>query len=171
MQRLTFRFGPLKYSPSLPIGASWLSQKKVLEHKIVFAGGDGAAARGASNPAISYLQPRLSSNDLIERVAMWAIEMNLWTRHDTLLPALGGAPAQLSRSGPGLRLRFFFFNILAKDAAGVYIKLFARGCRMSNRDEFSKETKLAVALRASHLCSFPGCLQLTAGPSDEAPMP
>jgi hypothetical protein len=40
---------------------------------------------------------------------------------------------------------------------------------MSNRDEFSKETKLAVALRASHLCSFPGCLQPTAGPSDEAP--
>ena len=70
-------FCPLRVSPSLPIGARWLSQKKVPEYKIVFAGGDGAVARGASNPAISYLQPRLSSNDLIERVAMWAIEMNL----------------------------------------------------------------------------------------------
>jgi hypothetical protein len=40
---------------------------------------------------------------------------------------------------------------------------------MSNRDEFSKETKLALALRAGHLCSLPGCLQPTAGPSDEAP--
>ena len=57
----------------------------------------------ASSP--SDLVDRLSSNDLIERVAMWAVEMNLWTRHDTSLPALGGAPAQLSRSGPGLRLR------------------------------------------------------------------
>jgi hypothetical protein len=85
-------FCPLRVSPSLPIGARWLSQKKVPEYKIVFAGGDGAAARGASNPAISYLQPRLSSNDLIERVAIWTIEMNLWTRHDTSLPALGGSP-------------------------------------------------------------------------------
>ena len=84
-------FGPLRLV-SLPIGASWLSQKKVLEHKIVFAGGDGAAARGASNPAISYLQPRLSSNDLIERVAMWAIEMNLWTQARHVAPSLRGSP-------------------------------------------------------------------------------
>ena len=40
---------------------------------------------------------RLSSNDLIERVAMWAVEMNLWRRHDTSLPAFGGA----RRSYPG----------------------------------------------------------------------
>jgi hypothetical protein len=40
---------------------------------------------------------------------------------------------------------------------------------MSNRDEFSPKTKAIVALRASHLCSFPGCPQTTAGPSDESP--
>jgi hypothetical protein len=40
---------------------------------------------------------------------------------------------------------------------------------MSNRDEFSRETKRIVALRASHRCSFPGCPQITAGPSDESP--
>jgi hypothetical protein len=40
---------------------------------------------------------------------------------------------------------------------------------MSNRDEFSSNTKRIVALRASHRCSFRGCLQPTAGPSDESP--
>jgi hypothetical protein len=40
---------------------------------------------------------------------------------------------------------------------------------MSNRDEFTPKIKVAVALRASHRCSFPGCLQITAGPSDESP--
>ena len=45
----------------------------------------------------SDLVDRLSSNDLIERVAMWAVEMNLWRRHDTSLPAFGGA----RRSYPG----------------------------------------------------------------------
>jgi hypothetical protein len=43
------------------------------------------------------------------------------------------------------------------------------GSRKSNRDNFSKDVKLAVALRASHQCSFPGCTQITAGPSDESP--
>lgn len=40
---------------------------------------------------------------------------------------------------------------------------------MSNRDEFSKKTKDAVALRACHRCSFRGCPQPTVGPSDESP--
>jgi hypothetical protein len=40
---------------------------------------------------------------------------------------------------------------------------------MNNRDDFSRETKRIVALRASHRCSFPGCPQITAGPSDESP--
>jgi phage baseplate assembly protein W len=40
---------------------------------------------------------------------------------------------------------------------------------MSPRDGFSKKTALAVALRASHLCSLPGCQVRTVGPSDEAP--
>jgi hypothetical protein len=40
---------------------------------------------------------------------------------------------------------------------------------MSNRDEFSPQTKRAVALRAGHICSFPNCGQRTVGPSDEAP--
>jgi hypothetical protein len=39
---------------------------------------------------------------------------------------------------------------------------------MSKRDEFSVDTKRKVALRASHRCSFPGCSQITAGPSDES---
>ena len=39
---------------------------------------------------------------------------------------------------------------------------------MCNRDEFSEDTKRKVALRASHRCSFPGCSQITAGPSDES---
>src|ERR1700733_12739970 len=39
---------------------------------------------------------------------------------------------------------------------------------MSNRDEFSPRTKQAIALRASHRCSFPNCPQTTAGPSDES---
>jgi hypothetical protein len=37
---------------------------------------------------------------------------------------------------------------------------------MSNRDEFPRETKLAVALRASHLCSFPGLCRTHAGMID-----
>ena len=40
---------------------------------------------------------------------------------------------------------------------------------MSNRDEFSEETKRKVALRAHHECSFRGCAQPTSGPSDESP--
>ncbi|MPQ72651.1 hypothetical protein [Acetobacter senegalensis] len=40
---------------------------------------------------------------------------------------------------------------------------------MSNRDEFSKKTKEAVALRANHHCSFRNCPQPTSGPSDESP--
>jgi hypothetical protein len=40
---------------------------------------------------------------------------------------------------------------------------------MSNRDEFPERTKKAVALRASHRCSFSECFQPTAGPSDESP--
>ncbi len=40
---------------------------------------------------------------------------------------------------------------------------------MSNRDEFLPQTKRALALRASYLCSFPGCQRPTSGPSDESP--
>ena len=40
---------------------------------------------------------------------------------------------------------------------------------MSNRDEFSEDTKRKVALRANHHCSFRGCPQPTSGPSDELP--
>jgi hypothetical protein len=40
---------------------------------------------------------------------------------------------------------------------------------MSNRDEFSEDTKRKVALRANHHCSFRGCPQPTSGPSDESP--
>ncbi len=40
---------------------------------------------------------------------------------------------------------------------------------MSNRDEFSPKTKLAVALRANQHCSFRGCGQPTSGPSEESP--
>lgn len=39
---------------------------------------------------------------------------------------------------------------------------------MSNRDEFSEDTKRKVALRANHQCSFRGCPQPTSGPSDES---
>jgi hypothetical protein len=35
--------------------------------------------------------------------------------------------------------------------------------------DFTQATKRAVALRAGHRCSFPGCRQLTVGPSDESP--
>ena len=40
---------------------------------------------------------------------------------------------------------------------------------MSNRDEFSRKTKNAVALRANQHCSFRGCPQSTSGPSEESP--
>jgi hypothetical protein len=40
---------------------------------------------------------------------------------------------------------------------------------MRQRDEFSKNTRDAVALRAGYRCSFAGCDQGTVGPSDEAP--
>ena len=40
---------------------------------------------------------------------------------------------------------------------------------MSNRDEFSEDTKRKVALRANHHCSFRGCPQPTSGPSDKSP--
>jgi hypothetical protein len=43
------------------------------------------------------------------------------------------------------------------------------GSRKSNRDDFSPKIKRAVALRASHQCSFRGCTQTTAGPSEESP--
>jgi hypothetical protein len=40
--------------------------------------------------------------------------------------------------------------------------------RMSHRDEFSRKTKQALALRAAYLCSFRGCQRPTSGPSDES---
>lgn len=40
---------------------------------------------------------------------------------------------------------------------------------MSNRDEFSEDTKRKVALRANYYCSFRGCRQPTSGPSNESP--
>jgi hypothetical protein len=40
---------------------------------------------------------------------------------------------------------------------------------MSNRDEFSEDTKRKVALRANQHCSFRDCSQPTSGPSDESP--
>lgn len=41
---------------------------------------------------------------------------------------------------------------------------------MADRDgDFSQATRGAVALRAGHRCSFPGCGQPTVGPSDESP--
>src|SRR6266699_146537 len=52
---------------------------------------------------------------------------------------------------------------------GAQHKLFARGARMSNRDEFPPRIRRIVALRASHRCSFTACGQPTAGPSDESP--
>jgi hypothetical protein len=39
---------------------------------------------------------------------------------------------------------------------------------MSNRDDFPQRTKVAVAQRANHHCSFRGCPQITSGPSDES---
>jgi hypothetical protein len=39
---------------------------------------------------------------------------------------------------------------------------------MSNRDDFSPKTKRMLALRASYICSYPGCGQSTVGPSEEA---
>jgi hypothetical protein len=36
-------------------------------------------------------------------------------------------------------------------------------------NDFGESTKRAVALRAGYRCSFPGCGQLTVGPSDESP--
>ncbi len=38
----------------------------------------------------------------------------------------------------------------------------------SNRDEFTAKTKRDLAARAGHVCSYPGCLQPTSGPSAEA---
>jgi hypothetical protein len=40
---------------------------------------------------------------------------------------------------------------------------------MTDRDDFSKQTKQYVALRAGHQCSFTGCPQRTVGPSEESP--
>jgi hypothetical protein len=40
---------------------------------------------------------------------------------------------------------------------------------MSNRDEFSPNTKRVVALRANQHCSFRGCPQTTSGQSEESP--
>jgi hypothetical protein len=40
---------------------------------------------------------------------------------------------------------------------------------MSDRDDFSAQTKRFVALRAGYRCSFADCSQLTVGPSDESP--
>jgi hypothetical protein len=39
---------------------------------------------------------------------------------------------------------------------------------MSNRDDFSKKTKTAVAARASWHCAFTGCAKPTVGPSEES---
>ncbi len=39
----------------------------------------------------------------------------------------------------------------------------------SNRDDFLKRTKTALAFRAAFRCSFTGCGQITVGPSDEGP--
>lgn len=39
---------------------------------------------------------------------------------------------------------------------------------MSNRDEFSEKTKMAVAARAGWHCSFTGCAKPTVGPSEES---
>jgi hypothetical protein len=39
---------------------------------------------------------------------------------------------------------------------------------MSNRDDFRKRTKTAVAARAGWRCSFTGCGKSTAGPSEES---
>ena len=40
---------------------------------------------------------------------------------------------------------------------------------MSDRDDFSAQTKRFVALRAGYRCSFTDCPQLTVGPSDQSP--
>lgn len=40
----------------------------------------------------------------------------------------------------------------------------------SNRDEFPESVRRAVALRAQYRCSFPGCPQITVGPSEESSM-
>jgi hypothetical protein len=40
---------------------------------------------------------------------------------------------------------------------------------MSNRDDFSRKTRNAVAARAGWHCSFEGCGRATIGPSDESP--
>ncbi len=49
-----------------------------------------------------------------------------------------------------------------------YVAEDSDGQTMGNRDEFSKATKHAVALRAGYRCSMPGCRQPTAGPSEES---
>ncbi len=39
----------------------------------------------------------------------------------------------------------------------------------SKRDDFPEKVKRAMAARAGYVCSFPGCIQPTSGPSDESP--
>lgn len=41
--------------------------------------------------------------------------------------------------------------------------------RMTDRSDFSEQTKRYLALRAGHRCSFTGCRQATSGPSRESP--
>ncbi len=40
---------------------------------------------------------------------------------------------------------------------------------MSRRAEFTAQTKRILAARTGHRCSFPGCLQVTSGPSADGP--
>jgi|ERR1035441_8505394 hypothetical protein len=40
--------------------------------------------------------------------------------------------------------------------------------KMTTRDEFPDKTRRALAERAAHHCSFPGCSAITIGPSDES---
>jgi hypothetical protein len=64
------------------LGSRRVSQQEILEHELAFATGKRTTAGTARNLAIDRFRSSFDFDDLIQRIAVWAMECSLACNHD-----------------------------------------------------------------------------------------
>ena len=77
-------FGAIVPMGSFPfLGSRRVPQQEILDHKLTFATGKRTTAGAARNLAIDCFRSGFDFDDLIQRIAVWAMECSLGCNHDT----------------------------------------------------------------------------------------
>jgi hypothetical protein len=65
------------------LGSRGVPQQEILDHKLSFTTGKGTTADAACYLAIDCFRSGFDFDDLIQRIAVWAMECSLSCNHDT----------------------------------------------------------------------------------------